>query len=259
MLSYFTNEEGKSVCVEHEGNIREHASALLQGPEKLKLKLTAFPPNARPVPTCHVVTENTKKIFSWVLETGLFAMENGVYDAQGNESGAGVWSSYGMFVRAASFVCRDIKELLHAMLIHVGDRMLHIMVHSDGLSIATNTHAEHFDLAGNIRTLETSTDVANEAMEVLTQSHGLECGSVVVLILDTRSCELWYIEFFERYFSQFYAVVKIFFADVSRKSLCDPDEVEAINTSYTKLLASLPQMFSVADVKLKTDSAQYLG
>ncbi|CUG44451.1 Hypothetical protein, putative [Bodo saltans] len=244
---YFTNEEGKTLFVDDDGGISE-------------------------LHTNHVVAKNTQTIFTWVLQRGLYATENAVYqeiddadddavddDAQGSEGGARGWSSYGMFVRAVGLVCRDIKEMLHAMLIHGAERMLHIMVHSDGLSIAIKKKVEHFDVAGNVRTPETSMDAANEAMEVLTHSHGLRFGAVIALIIDTRSCELWYIEFFERYFSQFYAVVKVFFSDVSRKSMCDPEDVEAINPLYTKFLASMPPMESLSDARLKTDTAQYLG
>ncbi|CUG44432.1 Hypothetical protein, putative [Bodo saltans] len=258
--SYFKDAEGKSVYIDHAyGDLADRTHSLMVGSNRMELTLSTFPPNPRPVFKCHVITANTKKVFSWIKETAGHAKEHAVREDMPN--GRRYWYSYGIFLRGVNFVCRDMRELLDAMLIcEIARKIPCIIVHSDGLSIANNLRGHHLDVAGKVRTPETARDVAERAIDILVGE--FQCtvdGSVLVVLLDTRACEMWYITFFQECFSQFYTVVKVFFSDVSRKSMCDPEDVEAINPLYTKFLASMPPMESLSDARLKTDTAQFLG
>lgn len=251
-VTYFTNAQGKSVCVPNKDiahNFR--INGLRVDGEDLQMTYQTFDHRTKPVTQPNVVEHNTAMVCSWIL-----ASEKSLRQSPpARDVSDGCWPSTGMFVRGSDFMCRDMRlNSGDRVTYEIGARTPLVIVHSDGLSIGTNRFSRHLDVEGQRRTNKTALRVAELALAFLHEDCHLKSGLPLVLFLDTRGCEVWYCKIFEVYFSRHQSLIKVYFSDVSRRSLCDPNDVEATNSSYRRMLASMPPMESVKDVKFKTDS-----
>jgi hypothetical protein len=263
-MYYFTNADGQSVCMTHaELEALKHGQESIAcvtgiqiGGTRLDMTHTTFSSDHKPKPMHNVVEYNTAYLYQWILSTAAHARKHAVLEVH-ESSGEERWSDYGMFVRATDFICRDIRMLTDSkMLCEVDNQVPVVIVHSDGTSLSFNRFGRHIDLEGRVRTKQATLGVVHGTMNVLTQECHQMFGSVIVLILDTRACELWYCRVFEEFFSRHYVLIKIYFADVSRKSLCDPEDVEATNLKYARMLAAMPPIHNVTDVTFRTDASR---
>lgn len=209
--------------------------------------------NMMPGPQPNIVVHNTAIVYSWILASEQTLKQRSTTTQNTFD---GCWPSIGMFVRGCDLICTDIRVHASSLVTYeMGARIPLVVAHRDGLSVSCNRFLQHLDVEGNCRTRKTALRVAELTLGVLQKDCHLKCGMPLLLFLDTRACELWYCQFFEVYFSCHQSLIKVFFSDVSRRSLCDPNDVEATNSSYERMLASMPPIESVKDVKFKTDNS----